>query len=1123
VAVGAGSIRVVGYAAKLEGGRWVPINKNGIPVERPDLGNILYNELYQYNNKTILSFGTYTILPVDNLEGYKYVQGVQNTLVTIGQNEPAKIIYLPYKANENIPIDLMATPNHEANYIDLKWNAPNTSTFYNYTVFRKDQNSEEFQSVSSIDIDTYKEEGKKVKVLNIYPTNGVDKIAYKGGQIFKSANLKVWMEDAQPGAPEGYGKGVLDIEPVSITDFNNDPSIIDGYDVVYVGHWDSNANQGLTLNALRALEAFINAGKGLLVGHDTTAADILDSGNQYSLGSTEAFRNKFNIKTGYSSSSNGAGLAAAKQIDFNKNFNWGGDKIEIAKTGALMNYPWVIKNPLTIPYTHTAAQIAYGDVWFTFKDGEWFNGRSTPPDAADVGNGAVNFYLTTWNNIGIIQTGHSKGEATSDEQKILANVLFNLAQKTTDTKLTDKGGQDITPPTQSQIEEVKISSDNKVKINFEKSEDQGTKYIYKVKAADINNAAVTIESQEAEAVIKVGLKGYIAIASNNANLTGSDLKAMKANEQGIVSVDAGASAEALEVTAANLNLNSPVYIYLSSVDQANNVSEPYKYNYSPQELVLNSTQREENNDSKWVELNWTKPEWLKNYKLYRNEEYISSPSGTTYDDKDDEISPKEPKDINVTYSSGKITATFLPAEDVEMSYTYKVKAENNGEVYEATASGMVMSGIKGYKISIDNQQETNPNGEVIETLTGVEDKLQWVSDPLGSSFNTYNAYLHIVAVDHKGNESEPVHIKLAVAYPDITLEVVNQNGKGFGLEEYKVDLGAPNYKEKILKDAAPIIIGDQMSFVIETKTIESQKYQFIQSNDKPDFPRGETDKWNDLKDFDYTYKIGETWSDKVSTETGEISVPAYDQIRLNGKMAIPSPKPTEIDTPYYFALVVQPKGGNPPREVLYGPFVFSQKALPNVYTKPPKSFTLPEGYSNIEYDTSFDTDFKDVTVTLDMNKLAEAYIVKDQPVVKYIIGEAILTIKKGKKGNSTYATQVIKADQSSSDYKVEKPNPTDNKIVIKLLQKVEAGDEYIISVLIPTKFGDIKYGPEGTKGTYLNFIKEGKSEEVEAVVQGYPKLLEADAEGGKEVVFRSEPVTASKSENVAYLPLPKIN
>uniref|UniRef100_UPI00261F0AC5 four helix bundle protein n=1 Tax=uncultured Capnocytophaga sp. TaxID=159273 RepID=UPI00261F0AC5 len=40
------------------------------------------------------------------------------------------------------------------------------------------------------------------------------------------------------------------------------------------------------------------------------------------------------------------------------------------------------------------------------------------------------YYLTTWNNTAMIQTGHSNGESTEDERKVLANTLFYLKQLT---------------------------------------------------------------------------------------------------------------------------------------------------------------------------------------------------------------------------------------------------------------------------------------------------------------------------------------------------------------------------------------------------------------------------------------------------------------------------------------------------------------------------------------------------------------------------------------------------------------------------------------------------------------------------------------------------------------------
>ena len=40
-----------------------------------------------------------------------------------------------------------------------------------------------------------------------------------------------------------------------------------------------------------------------------------------------------------------------------------------------------------------------------------------------------NFYLSTYNNTAMIQTGHSNCQATSDEQKIIANTIFFMYYK----------------------------------------------------------------------------------------------------------------------------------------------------------------------------------------------------------------------------------------------------------------------------------------------------------------------------------------------------------------------------------------------------------------------------------------------------------------------------------------------------------------------------------------------------------------------------------------------------------------------------------------------------------------------------------------------------------------------
>ena len=56
------------------------------------------------------------------------------------------------------------------------------------------------------------------------------------------------------------------------------------------------------------------------------------------------------------------------------------------------------------------------------------------------------YYLTTWNNTAMIQTGHSNGQSTEDERKVLANTLFYLKQLTKKTEILDNSARDIADP-----------------------------------------------------------------------------------------------------------------------------------------------------------------------------------------------------------------------------------------------------------------------------------------------------------------------------------------------------------------------------------------------------------------------------------------------------------------------------------------------------------------------------------------------------------------------------------------------------------------------------------------------------------------------------------------------------
>ena len=86
------------------------------------------------------------------------------------------------------------------------------------------------------------------------------------------------------------------------------------------------------------------------------------------------------------------------------------------------------------------------------------------------------YYLTTWNNTAMIQTGHSNGESTEDERKVLANTLFYLKQLTHKTEVLDNSARDIADPNKPANITTAVNTDNTTNISFRKPEDN-RKYI----------------------------------------------------------------------------------------------------------------------------------------------------------------------------------------------------------------------------------------------------------------------------------------------------------------------------------------------------------------------------------------------------------------------------------------------------------------------------------------------------------------------------------------------------------------------------------------------------------------------------------------------------------------------
>ena len=131
---------------------------------------------------------------------------------------------------------------------------------------------------------------------------------------------------------------------------------------------------------------------------------------------------------------------------------------------------------------HTMANVAKGNVWMEFVDTERFEADSgwqkevnfdTLPKTPEYN---YKYYLTTWNNTAMIQTGHSQGKSTEDERKVLANTLFYLKQLTHKTEILDNSARDIANPNKPENIVYKIDEQGNNIIEFRKPEDN-RKYI----------------------------------------------------------------------------------------------------------------------------------------------------------------------------------------------------------------------------------------------------------------------------------------------------------------------------------------------------------------------------------------------------------------------------------------------------------------------------------------------------------------------------------------------------------------------------------------------------------------------------------------------------------------------
>ena len=120
--------------------------------------------------------------------------------------------------------------------------------------------------------------------------------------------------------------------------------------------------------------------------------------------------------------------------------------------------------------------VLIGNVWMELTNGnywdEWSEIKSDQQAERELPKGMnQKYYLTTWNNTAMIQTGHSNGESTEDERKVLANTLFYLKQLTKKTEVLDNSARDIADPNKVEGISTIINENNNTSVKFRKPED----------------------------------------------------------------------------------------------------------------------------------------------------------------------------------------------------------------------------------------------------------------------------------------------------------------------------------------------------------------------------------------------------------------------------------------------------------------------------------------------------------------------------------------------------------------------------------------------------------------------------------------------------------------------------
>ncbi len=406
-----------------------------------------------------------------------------------------------------------------------------------------------------------------IKVLNVSPVEKSNN---------KHDALNQWMT--------AYGQNLIEVTTVYIEDFNKEDgndsyktqlSEIDGkykYDLIFFGTWDSNNSKDLTENSSNAVKTFIESKHGVIFGHDTIA-NIGTSGSLYHPNFV-SLQTYVDIET---------------QKEWNSTHNHD-THVKITKHGVFTTYPYKIGDVdtiLEIPQSHNLGQVANGDIWLQF------NNENALDHTGGKYQSNKNFYLTTskkW-NCAMIQTGHSSGKATEDEQQIIANLIFYLwYQNNTKNspEMVDKTFEDIDAPTKPVETENGIDKDLDAKTATVtiQAEDKGTHYRWEIEGYDNSKSEEEAEESKitSNVIEKTRVTGivkyqYIIDGSSDTVICKNDGKDPEncVKEEDLISIDKVSSEPDTTITLAIADIpigdKLKTYLHVRAVDGAGNYGE----------------------------------------------------------------------------------------------------------------------------------------------------------------------------------------------------------------------------------------------------------------------------------------------------------------------------------------------------------------------------------------------------------------------------------------------------------------------------------------------------------------------------------------------------------------------